>query len=111
MLALRLRGLARLVSMRMLLAAAIDSRVRYMLVRQWCSLSQRMAATNSVTPAVEGDQMAATYEVVSVDAAAVQQRSPSAYGVFNILYNGRLFCYHYLGPKELKQLDTLLQQA
>jgi N-acetylglutamate synthase-like GNAT family acetyltransferase len=45
------------------------------------------------------------------DAEAVQQRSPSPYGVFSIVYNGRLFCYHYLGAKELRALDTLLQQT
>lgn len=45
------------------------------------------------------------------DAAAVQQQSPSAYGVFSIVYNGRLFAYHYLGPRELKQIDQLIQQT
>lgn len=44
-------------------------------------------------------------------AAAVQQQSPSAYGVFGIVYNGCLFSYHYLGPKELKQLDGLIKLA
>ena len=42
------------------------------------------------------------------DAATLRATSPSPYGVFNIIYNERLFCYHYLGKKELRQLDALL---
>jgi len=40
----------------------------------------------------------------------VQENAPSAYGVFQIVYNGELFCYHYLGKKEIAQLTTLLTQ-
>lgn len=32
-------------------------------------------------------------------------RSPSPYGVFGIVRDGRLFSYHYLGKKEFRQLD------
>jgi GNAT superfamily N-acetyltransferase len=40
----------------------------------------------------------------------VQETAPSAYGVFQIVYDGKLFCYHYLGKKEIAQLTTLLTQ-
>lgn len=33
----------------------------------------------------------------------VQQNSPSAYGVFNVVYNGELLSYHYLTRKELQK--------
>jgi hypothetical protein len=42
------------------------------------------------------------------DAASVRQESPSAYGVFGVVYDGRLFAYHYLGKPELSRLDALL---
>jgi GNAT superfamily N-acetyltransferase len=35
----------------------------------------------------------------------VRAKSPSAYGVFGIVFNGRLLSYHYLGKKELRRLD------
>ena len=38
----------------------------------------------------------------------VQARSPSAYGIFGIVYEGKLFSCHYLGKRELKQLDEML---
>jgi ribosomal protein S18 acetylase RimI-like enzyme len=38
----------------------------------------------------------------------VQQRAPSAYGVFNVVYNGELFSYHYLGKREIARLDEML---
>lgn len=38
----------------------------------------------------------------------VQETAPSAYGVFQIVYDGELFCYHYLGKREFAQLTTLL---
>jgi hypothetical protein len=41
----------------------------------------------------------------------VQENAPSAYGVFQIVYDGELFCYHYLGKKEIAQLTTLVAQA
>jgi ribosomal protein S18 acetylase RimI-like enzyme len=34
----------------------------------------------------------------------VQERSPSAYGVFGIVYEGRLLSYHYIGDKEFAKL-------
>jgi GNAT superfamily N-acetyltransferase len=34
----------------------------------------------------------------------VKARSPSAYGVFGIVFNNKLFSYHYLGNKEIKRL-------
>jgi ribosomal protein S18 acetylase RimI-like enzyme len=40
--------------------------------------------------------------------AEVRERSPSAYGVFGIVWDGTLFSYHYLGRKELRQLDERL---
>jgi GNAT superfamily N-acetyltransferase len=38
----------------------------------------------------------------------VQVRSPSPYGIFGIVYDGRLFTYHYLGSRELRLLDEML---
>jgi len=40
------------------------------------------------------------------DAETVRRESPSAYGVFGIVYRGKLFAYHYLGKRELRQLDA-----
>ena len=37
--------------------------------------------------------------------AEVRAKSPTAYGVFGIVCNGRLLTYHYLGKKELRRLD------
>ena len=39
------------------------------------------------------------------NSAEVRAKSPTAYGVFGIVIDGRLFTYHYLGRKELKRLD------
>ena len=39
------------------------------------------------------------------DAEAVRAESPSAYGVFGIVCDGRLLTYHCLGKKELRLLD------
>jgi hypothetical protein len=42
----------------------------------------------------------------------VRAKSPTAYGVFGIVIDGRLLTYHYLGNKELKRLDEeFLSQA
>lgn len=35
----------------------------------------------------------------------VRKRSPTAYGVYGIVWDGKLFSYHYLGKKELRRLD------
>ena len=37
----------------------------------------------------------------------VQDAAPSAYGVFNVVYDGRLVTYHYMGKKEKKSLIEL----
>ena len=33
-----------------------------------------------------------------------QERSPSAYGLFGVVYNGQLLSYHYLGQKDVLKL-------
>lgn len=44
--------------------------------------------------------------VVKLESSAeVRAKSPTAYGVFGIVCDGRLLTYHYLGKKELKRLD------
>lgn len=35
----------------------------------------------------------------------VRTMSPSPYGVFNIVHNGKLFSYHYLGKREIRRLE------
>jgi ribosomal protein S18 acetylase RimI-like enzyme len=40
----------------------------------------------------------------------VQASAPTAYGVFQIVYDGGLVCYHYLGRKEKERLVGLLSQ-
>jgi hypothetical protein len=37
--------------------------------------------------------------------AEARAKSPTPYGVFAIVYEGRLLTYHYLGKKELRRLD------
>jgi ribosomal protein S18 acetylase RimI-like enzyme len=50
--------------------------------------------------------------VVELESAAeVRERSPSAYGVFGIVWDGSLFSYHYLGRKELKLLDERIRMG
>jgi hypothetical protein len=47
--------------------------------------------------------------VVKLDSSArVRAKSPTAYGVFGIVYEGEVFCYHYLGSKELRELDEMI---
>jgi L-amino acid N-acyltransferase YncA len=44
--------------------------------------------------------------VVKLESSAeVRAKSPTAYGVFGIVYQGKLLTYHYLGKKELRRLD------
>lgn len=38
------------------------------------------------------------------NARDVRELSPSAYGVFSIVHDGRLLAYHYLLPKDLEKL-------
>jgi len=46
-------------------------------------------------------------QVVKLESsAAVRANSPTAYGVFGIVCDGRLLSYHYLGKKELRRLDA-----
>jgi hypothetical protein len=46
--------------------------------------------------------------VVKLESSAeVRAKSPTAYGVFGIMCNGEVFCYHYLGKKELRQFDEV----
>ncbi|MBN1813073.1 MAG: GNAT family N-acetyltransferase [Anaerolineae bacterium] len=43
-------------------------------------------------------------QVVELESCqAVQESAPSAYGVFNVVYDGELVTYHWLGEKELRQ--------
>ena len=43
-----------------------------------------------------------------VDCKDVQENSPSPYGVFNVVYEGKLLSYHYLTQKELqKRLEEI----
>lgn len=37
----------------------------------------------------------------------LKEKSPSAFGIFNIIYNGSLLSYHYLTSKQL--LKTLME--
>jgi len=39
------------------------------------------------------------------NSAEVRQKSPSPYGIFGIVFNRKLFTYHYIGKKELRILD------
>jgi len=39
----------------------------------------------------------------------LRDTAPSAYGVFNVVYNGRLVTYHYMGKKEKRALVELLE--
>jgi L-amino acid N-acyltransferase YncA len=46
--------------------------------------------------------------VVKLESSAeVRAKSPTAYGVFGIVCDGEVFCYHYLGKKELRQFDEV----
>jgi len=41
----------------------------------------------------------------------VRERAPSAYGVFNVVYNGKLFTYHHLMKKDIVKRLEGTQQA
>ena len=42
-------------------------------------------------------------------AEEIRKKSPSPYGTFNIIYNGKLLSYYYLLPKDIqKKIDTVL---
>jgi hypothetical protein len=44
------------------------------------------------------------------DCEQVQKDSPSAYGVYNVVYRGALMSYHPIGRKDLiKRLETRLE--
>lgn len=40
----------------------------------------------------------------------VQESAPSAYGVFSVVYDGKLVTYHYMGKKEQKEFFKLLDE-
>jgi len=63
---------------------------------------------DAVANAVEaGHEAGVETQVVELQSARqVRELSPSPYGVFGIVYDGRLLSYHYLGKKELLQLLT-----
>lgn len=49
-----------------------------------------------------------TQEIELATAREVQELAPSAYGLFNVVYNGKLLSYHYLTKKQLlKRLHEL----
>ena len=51
-----------------------------------------------------GDEMGIQNKVIELkNCNDVQQNSPSAYGVFNVVHNGELLSYHYLTRKELQR--------
>jgi hypothetical protein len=50
----------------------------------------------------------ATQAIKLESSEEMQVRSPSPYGIFGIVYEGKLFSYHYLGRREIKRLDDLL---
>ena len=45
-----------------------------------------------------------TREIELANAQDVQELSPSPYGLFGVVYNGKLLSYHYLGEKDLLKL-------
>ena len=50
------------------------------------------------------DEMNIESQVVEIKSSRdVQKKSPSAYGVFSIAYNGSLLSYHYLTKKEFQK--------
>ena len=56
------------------------------------------------------DEMGIQKKVVELkNCNAVRKKSPSPYGVFNVVYEGKLLSYHYLTKKELqKRLEKLV---
>jgi len=68
-------------------------------------------ATRAVLEVAEARGLAARVVELS-SSQQVRECAPSPYGVFQIVYDGRLLSYHYLLPKDLdKRLDQAKQQA
>jgi len=55
------------------------------------------------------NELGISYKVIEIKSSCdVQTLSPSAYGVFGIVYNGSLLSYHYLLKQELiKRIKNL----
>ena len=60
-------------------------------------------ATNTILEFAR-EQGIASHVVELKSSQDVRELSPSPYGVFSIVYNGRLLSYHYLLPKDLAKL-------
>jgi L-amino acid N-acyltransferase YncA len=59
-------------------------------------------ATNTVTQFATSHQIPS--RVIALNSAKeIRGKSPSPFGVFNIVYNGKLLSYHYLLEKDLKK--------
>ena len=57
------------------------------------------------------DELGLEARVVEVkDCRQAQDTSPSPYGVFNIVYDGQLVTYTYIGSREKKALLRLLEE-
>ena len=56
------------------------------------------------------DEMGIQKKVIELkNCHALRKKSPSPYGVFNVVYEGKLLSYHYLTKKELqKRLEKLV---
>ena len=64
-------------------------------------------ATNTFTDAA--DELGIKYKVIELKTARqLRELSPSPYGTFNVVYNGKLLSYHYLLKKDfVKKLEKL----
>lgn len=63
-------------------------------------------AVNTITEAA-GERGILT-KIISLQNHTEAQQAPSAYGVFNVIYNGRLLTYHPLSRREfIKKLDQM----
>ena len=73
----------------------------------WCEQKEQLGTGHAVQQAIDAfaargiDAKAVRLE----SSAEVRAKSPTAYGVFGIVCDGRLLTYHYLGKKELRRLD------
>jgi hypothetical protein len=54
------------------------------------------------------DRGISTRAVKFTSGEELRAKSPSAYGIFGIVYNGKLLSYHYLGTREIRRLDEIL---